>query len=86
MDLCYRLWEERHMKMSVLLSDEEGERFCAYCAEKGYKKSTLIARLVREYLDREAFAAQPQLFPAAPRGAASKAGARRTKRPGAARD
>jgi len=73
------------MKMSVLLSDRDGERFCAYCAEKGYKKSTLIARLVREHLDREAFAAQPPLFPVAVRGDQSRTGARGTKRGGGAR-
>ncbi len=74
------------MKLSVLLTDEEGERFCAYCTEKGHKKSTLIVRLIREHLDREAFAAQRPLFPAAPRGVASKADARRTKRTGDARE
>jgi len=42
-------------KLSVLLNEAEEARFCAYCAEKGYKKSTLIARLVREHLDREGF-------------------------------
>ena len=51
------------MKLSVLLSDEDAERFCLYCAEKGHKKSTLIARLVREHLDREAFSTQRSLFP-----------------------
>lgn len=51
------------MKLSVLLSDDEGERFCVYCAEKGHKKSTLIARLIREHLDREAFSTQRSLFP-----------------------
>ena len=37
-------------------------RFDTYCRDKGYKKSTLIARLVREYLDRETFAPQSDLF------------------------
>ena len=37
-------------------------RFEAYCREKGYKKSPLIARLVLEYLDREGFNPQPDLF------------------------
>ena len=68
------------MKLSVLLTDEEGERFCAYCAEKGHKKSTLIARLIREHLDREAFAVQSPLFPSEPRGAASKGETHRKKR------
>ena len=40
-------------RVNVLLSAEEAERFSDYCSRKGFKKSTLIARLVREYLDRE---------------------------------
>lgn len=40
----------------------EAERFDAYCRKKGYKKSPLIARLVREYLDSEGFNSQPDLF------------------------
>ena len=40
-------------KMSVILTDTEEERFDAYCREKGFKKSTLAARLIREHLDRE---------------------------------
>lgn len=72
------------MKLSVLLTDDEGERFCAYCTAKGHKKSTLIARLIREHLDREAFAAQPPLFPSEPQGAASRTGGRKAKRAGGA--
>ncbi len=45
-------------KMSVILTDTEEERFDAYCREKGFKKSTLAARLIREHLDREGYAAQ----------------------------
>jgi hypothetical protein len=45
-------------KMSVLLGDEDEERFTAYCREKGFKKSTLVARLIREHLDREGYASQ----------------------------
>ncbi len=48
-------------KMSVILTDTEEERFDAYCQEKGYKKSTLAARLIREHLDREGYAAQRSL-------------------------
>ena len=40
-------------RVNVLLTAEEAERFSDYCVRKGFKKSTLIARLVREYLDRE---------------------------------
>jgi hypothetical protein len=42
-------------KITVLLSDEEFERFEAYCRDRGFKKSTLIARLVRQYLDLEGY-------------------------------
>ncbi len=48
-------------KISVLLSDAEEERFTAYCLEKGFKKSTLAARLIREHLDHEGYASQRQL-------------------------
>ena len=41
-------------RVNVLLSADEAERFTAYCSRHGFKKSTLIARLVREHLDREA--------------------------------
>lgn len=43
------------MKVSVILPEEEAQRFNAYCLYKGYKKSTLIVRLIREYMDREQF-------------------------------
>jgi hypothetical protein len=49
-------------KISVLLTDDEEARFCSYCKEKGHKKSTLIARLIREHLDREGYASQTKLF------------------------
>jgi hypothetical protein len=43
------------IKISVVLSSEEFRRFDAYCADRGYKKSTLVARLIREHLDKEGF-------------------------------
>ena len=52
----------KNARVHVLLPDAEGERFDAYCKEKGYKKSTLIARLIREHLDRERFGVQQDLF------------------------
>jgi hypothetical protein len=48
-------------KISVVLSAVEFARFDGYCAEKGFKKSTLIARLIREHMDRESFRAQGTL-------------------------
>lgn len=38
-------------RVTVLLSPEQAARLSQYCATQGYKKSTLIARLVKEYLD-----------------------------------
>lgn len=48
-------------RFQVILSNAEEERFAAYCAQKGHKKSTLVARLIREHLDREGFVHQPEL-------------------------
>lgn len=50
------------VRIQVLMPKAEAERFDAFCREKGYKKSPLIARLVREYLDSEGFTTQPDLF------------------------
>lgn len=52
----------KNARVHVLLPDAESDRFEAYCKVKGYKKSTLIARLIREHLDRERFAVQQDLF------------------------
>ena len=49
-------------KLSVLLDRKEAERFDAYCKEKGFKKSSLVARLIREHLAREGYRAQQTLF------------------------
>lgn len=40
-------------KISVLLDQEEYERFDSYCRTKGHKKSTLASKLIRDLLDRE---------------------------------
>ena len=50
------------VRLQVLIPKAEADRFAAYCQEKGYKKSPLIVRLVREHLDREGFNPQPDLF------------------------
>lgn len=57
-----RLGNASPAKISVLLPADEAVRFEAYCEKRGHKKSTLIARLVREHLDREQFAMQAELF------------------------
>lgn len=46
---------DEKQKISVILSTTELDRFNSYCTEKGHKKSTLIRRLIREHLDREAY-------------------------------
>jgi hypothetical protein len=43
----------RLVRLTVLLKPDEAERLDAYCEESGHKKSTLIARLVRDHLDHE---------------------------------
>ncbi len=54
-------------KISVLLSDHEYERLDAYCRDRGYKKSTLVARMIRQYLDMEGYGGQQS--PPSTRGA-----------------
>jgi hypothetical protein len=54
-------------RVHVLIPDAEAERFDAYCKLKGYKKSTLIVRLIREHLDHERFEAQQEMFDRKPR-------------------
>jgi len=39
------------VRVNVLFEPEEFARLADYCEREGYKKSTLIARVVREYLD-----------------------------------
>lgn len=50
------------VRVQVLMSHEEAERFEAYCLDRGFKKSTLIARLIREHLAQEQFRSQQELF------------------------
>jgi hypothetical protein len=51
--------KKNQTKISVLLTDAEYERLSAYCHDRGYKKSTLVARLIRQYLDMEGYGGQP---------------------------
>ena len=50
------------VRVQVLMPRPEADRFNTYCRDKGYKKSPLIARLVREYLNKENYNPQPELF------------------------
>lgn len=52
---------EDTVKVTVLLSEDEFARFDSYCKARGYKKSSLIARLVREHMDEEGFQVQMAL-------------------------
>jgi len=48
-------------RITVLLDPGEYERFRAYCADRGFKKSTLVARLIKQHLDKEGFRLQNSL-------------------------
>jgi hypothetical protein len=50
------------VRIQVLMDREEASRFEDYCRDQGFKKSTLIARLIREHLNREHFKMQRDLF------------------------
>lgn len=39
-------------KISVFLPTDLFERFNAYCTDQGFKKSPLVARLIREHMER----------------------------------
>ncbi len=49
-------------RVHVLIPGADADRFDAYCKAKGFKKSTLIVRLIREHLDRERFEEQQDMF------------------------
>ncbi len=49
-------------RLSVLLNDNDFALFEKYCDEQGHKKSTLVAKLIRDLLERENVVSQRQLF------------------------
>ena len=53
---------KRKMKISVVLTPEDFERYQGYCEEKGFKKSTLISRLVRDHMDAAGYQLQRPLL------------------------
>lgn len=53
--------QRKSAKISVLLEQDEFDRFELYCRGKGFKKSTLVARLIRDFLDEERFRIQRNL-------------------------
>ena len=46
----------------MLLNEKEHVRFKAYCDERGFKKSTLVARLIRDHLNGEGYQVQRSLL------------------------
>ena len=51
----------KNTKITVILPPEEFERFDSYCQEQGFKKSTLIARLIRDHLGTARYGLQREL-------------------------
>jgi hypothetical protein len=47
--------KNKRKSITVILREDEYRRFQGYCASRGYKKSTLLARLMRDHLDSEKF-------------------------------
>lgn len=52
----------RAERIQVLLTPDEANLFNRYCKEHGYKKSTLIVRLIREHLEHAGFPEQGPMF------------------------
>lgn len=49
------------VRVQVLMRPDQAEIFDRFCADRGHKKSTLIARLIREHLQREGYAAETRI-------------------------
>lgn len=47
------------VRITVLLEEDVDARFTAFCQDRGFKKSTLAARLIREHLTQEAGPTEP---------------------------
>jgi len=43
------------VRVQVLMQPDDAGRFERFCLDRGHKKSTLIARLIREHLEREGY-------------------------------
>ena len=55
--------KRKRAKISVLLNSDEFDRFESHCQERGFKKSILIARLIRDHLDEIVFDCQAKTLP-----------------------
>lgn len=49
------------VRMTVLMPSSDFEAFDAYCHEKGFKKSTLVRRLISEHLAQVGYQLQGKL-------------------------
>lgn len=65
---------QKRKKITVLLDHEEFQRFEDYCAECGFKKSTLIARLIKDHLNAQGFQPRRELPLASPNAASARGG------------
>lgn len=54
--------KKKRKTITVILPADEHKRFAKYCLSKGFKKSTLVARLIRDHLNAEQFMVQVELF------------------------
>lgn len=77
--------KERTPRVNVLLTPEDFDRLTDYCERTGHKKSTLIATLIRRFLDRKAAKIAASRAKAAPRTSSIRAGTPRAKPPRARR-
>jgi hypothetical protein len=55
------LAKKKRKCINVILTTDEFRRFQRFCRDGGYKKSTLIARLIRDHLDGQKFMMQSDL-------------------------
>ena len=46
---------EKGYRITVLLDGEEYVRFKAYRDQRGFRKGTLVARLIRDHIDNEPY-------------------------------
>ena len=65
---------QKRKKITVLLGPEEFQRFEDYCDERGFKKSTLIVRLIKDHLNAQGFQPQRELPLSSPNAAGAGGG------------
>ena len=53
---------ETRMRVTVILKDDEADVFATYCERNGFKKSTLIKRLIREHIENSGYRHQKDMF------------------------